>query len=190
MGPPHKGDAWVMRRRETRSLPLQIRKLQCGTTSASDIEAHAFTQDVMLRRILPTMGLIAGLVSAGAAHAQTSDAGGAVLARVTIPQDVRANRQPLAAGKYDVRLTDEWAEPLSEGATQGTWHPAPGASRVDTLKSSRRLPSNASTPKRRTYAACFRERHPLSRQIAGDPLMRGARRVPGCIARDGMWQNQ
>lgn len=119
----------------------------------------------MLRRILPTMGLIAGLVSAGAAQTQTNDAGGAVLARVAIPQDVRANGQPLAAGKYEVRLTDEWAEPLSEGATQGrqwvefytngraagreaalvipaseigeisTWHPAPGATRVDTLKS-------------------------------------------------------
>lgn len=119
----------------------------------------------MLRRILPTLGLIAGLVSAGAAHAQTSDAGGAVLTRVTIPQDVRANGQPLAAGKYEIRLTDEWAEPLSEGATQGTqwvefyvngrlagreaalvipaseiaeisaWHPAPGATRVDALKS-------------------------------------------------------
>ena len=118
----------------------------------------------MLRRILPTMGLIAGLVSAGAAHAQTGHASGAVLARVTIPQDVRANGQPLAAGKYEVRLTDEWAVPLREGAAQGTqwvefyangrlsgreaalvipaseigavsaWRPAPGATRVDVLK--------------------------------------------------------
>ena len=118
----------------------------------------------MLRRVLPTIALIAGLSSVGAAQAPTSDVNGAVLARVTIPQDVLANGQPLSAGKYELRLTDEWTQPLSEGATQGTqwvefyangrpagreaalvipaseigaiseWHPAPGATRVDTLK--------------------------------------------------------
>jgi len=118
----------------------------------------------MLRHVLPTIALIAGLSSVGAAQGQTSDGNGTVLARVTIPQDVLANGQPLSAGKYEVRLTDEWAEPLREGAAQGTqwvefyangrlsgreaalvipaneigavsaWRPAPGATRVDVLK--------------------------------------------------------
>lgn len=118
----------------------------------------------MRRHILATLGLTVGLLSIGAAQAQTNDAG-TVLTRVTIPQDVLANGEPLAPGKYEVRLTDEWADRLDEGDAQGRqwvelytsghlagreaalvipateidaiseWHPAPGATRVDALKS-------------------------------------------------------
>jgi hypothetical protein len=116
----------------------------------------------MQRTLLSTLVVVAVFV--GGTHAQSRDSG-AVLARVAIPQEVRANGQPLAAGRYEVRLTDEWLQPLVQGATQGTqwvefyangrqagreaalvipaseigaiseWDPAPGATRVDTLKS-------------------------------------------------------
>jgi hypothetical protein len=119
---------------------------------------------MMPRTILSTLALI-GVLSIGAVQAQTSETASAVLTRVTIPQDVLANGQPLAAGKYDVRLAEEWPDPLDPGDTQGTqrvefyaggrlagrdtalvipaseigaiseWHPAPGATRVDALKS-------------------------------------------------------
>jgi hypothetical protein len=53
----------------------------------------------------------AGVLIGSAAAAQSTPASvgtGEVLATVRIPQAVLANGQPLPAGTYDVRLTNEW----------------------------------------------------------------------------------
>jgi hypothetical protein len=87
------------------------------------------------------------------------------LATVSIPRPVLANGKPLAVGRYELRFTDDWHQPLDKGGQQGmqwleflsdgrvqgrelalvipdreideisSWHPAAGATRVEMLKS-------------------------------------------------------
>jgi hypothetical protein len=107
------------------------------------------------------MGLGVGSLNAQPAQDRP---GNHSLASVSIDRPVLANGQPLAPGRYDVHLTNDWPDPLERGEQQGTqwvefraegrtagreaalvipmgaidaiseWHPAPGATRVDVLK--------------------------------------------------------
>jgi hypothetical protein len=64
-----------------------------------------------------TLCALAGALIGGAAEGQSTPASvgaGEVLATVRIPQGVLANGQPLPAGTYDLRLTNDWLTPLSE----------------------------------------------------------------------------
>jgi hypothetical protein len=64
-----------------------------------------------------TLFIVAGALIGRAAAGQwapASAAAGEVLATVRIPQAVLANGQPLPAGTYDLRLTNEWLTPLTE----------------------------------------------------------------------------
>jgi hypothetical protein len=62
------------------------------------------------------------MLGAQAAYTQTASADGTLLAAVNITHNVLANGQPLAAGRYNVHLTDKWVDTLDPGDEQGvTW---------------------------------------------------------------------
>jgi hypothetical protein len=63
--------------------------------------------------LLVLAGALIGRAAAGQS-APASPAAGQVLATVRIPQAVLANGQPLPAGTYDLRLTNEWLTPMTE----------------------------------------------------------------------------
>jgi hypothetical protein len=68
-------------------------------------------------RYAMTLFVLAHAVIGSAAAGQStppSAGAGEVLATVRIPQAVLANGQPLPAGTYDLRLTNEWLTPLTE----------------------------------------------------------------------------
>ena len=108
------------------------------------------------------MGLGVGTLNAQSVQDRS---GMQFLGTVSIERPVLANGQPIAPGGYEVHLTNEWLDPLEPGEQEGMqwaefraegrtagreaalvipmgaidaiseWHPAPGATRVDVLKS-------------------------------------------------------
>jgi hypothetical protein len=119
-----------------------------------------------LRHSFATAALAMGL-GLGTLDAQSAQdrSGIDFLGTASIEQPVLANGQPLAPGRYEVQLTNEWLDPLESGEQEGMqwaefraegrtagreaalvipmgaidaiseWHPEPGATRVDVLKS-------------------------------------------------------
>lgn len=65
------------------------------------------------------IGMLAGMLSVGAAHAQTAQgdvpAGDQALGTITLPRSVMADGKPLPAGRYQVRLTGQSAQPTVAG---------------------------------------------------------------------------
>lgn len=71
------------------------------------------------------VGLLAGVMAAGGAGAQTGQgqvpAGEAALGAVTLSHAVMADGKPLAAGTYQVRLTAQQAQPPVAGQQMERW---------------------------------------------------------------------
>jgi len=104
-------------------------------------------------------------VALGSTSSVAAQPGTSHLTTVNIPAAVLADGRPLPAGTYQLRLTDQWLQPLQPGGQQGmrwvdfvtngmvagreaalvipasaideisSWHPAVGDTRVDRLQS-------------------------------------------------------